>query len=200
MNAVVRWTATAVLLIGGAGLMIEGRGLWDWAAGEASGDELLLVASAAGDMDRAKRAIADGASLEVYSNTGCTPLAFAAGNGDERLVSFLLSHGASVHTPLECGRSALEFATLQGCHAATVRQLLDAGADPDGTNRPIGWNPPLVNAASNGKLDAVRVLLTYGADANPHLRGRCETSPLQAALDTDSADLAALLRRYGAVR
>lgn len=200
MNGLLRWIATVAVLIGGAALMIEGRGLWDWAAGEESGDELLVVAAAAGDLERARRAVADGASVEVYSSTGCTPLAFAASDGDEQLVSFLLSSGASVHTPLQCGRSALEFATVQGCHAGTVRQLLDAGADPDGIMRRSGWRPPIVNAASNGSAEVVELLLSYGAHINPQLHGRSELSPLQAALDARQDDVAALLRRHGAVR
>jgi len=130
MSASMRWIAAGAVLLGGAGLMWQGRGLWDWATGEPRGDELLIVATAIGDVPRAKRALAQGASLDARSSMGCTPLALAASRGHQELVSLLLREGAQVN--VHGGRSPLEFATALSCDPRIVCQLLRAGADPNG--------------------------------------------------------------------
>ena len=198
MSASMRWIAAGAVLLGGAGLMWQGRGLWDWATGAPTGDQLLIVATAMGDVPRARRAIGEGASLDVRCSTGCTPLALAAGRGDRRLVSYLLAEGADVNACFEDpAMTPLLVATVATCDAATIRMLLEAGADPNGSD--CAKYRPLVSAASKGCADAVEVLLNFGADPNLCGTGPNNFTPLQAAAASGNDDVVALLRRCGAV-
>lgn len=200
MKTTLRSTAVVCVLLAGAGLMSQGRALWHWATREPTGDELLVVSAAIGDFDNARRALADGASLDARSMSGAPPLALAATAGDSRLVSFLLAHGADVNTSFEDGRTALLLATAGPGDPRTIRALLEAGADPDGAQATGGACPPLVCAAMRGRLECIEALLAYGADPNLRGSGPNDWSPLEAAVENGRDDVIPLLRRAGAVR
>lgn len=92
--------------------------------------------------------------------------------------------------------TALSEAVLRSDYAV-MREIIATGADPnefdDFRMTPLLW------AIMRGDLDAVRMLLESGAD--PNVRPNPSDSPLWSAEDDfGMADIAALLRTYGAIK
>jgi len=76
-----------------------------------------------------------GAHMSPVTETGATPLHFAAASGDFRAVVVLLAHGAAVDaTEPEWGQTPLMFAAALG-RTKAVTALLEAGADATITAR-----------------------------------------------------------------
>src|SRR5262245_7903981 len=102
------------------------------------------------------------------TGSGRTPLDEATGPSDnrangERMTELLLSAGASPRTVAsQQNESPLERASSSG-NVATVRHLLDAGAEVNAAGRDT---TPLAAAAYQGHLDVATLLLERGADAN----------------------------------
>jgi ankyrin repeat protein len=184
------FTAAAILL-GLVILMAEGDRLWRWAVGYPIGDELLYVASATGDMNGVRQAIRDGASPNALSPGGIPALAIAASAGESAVVAFLLESGADASAQFDDGLTPLSYAACTSCDPATIRLLVEAGADPNAA-RP---SPPLVSAASHGSVEVVQLLLSHGADPEKRGTGPNTWSPLEAALASNHAEIAALIRR-----
>jgi len=182
-------TAAAILLALGI-LMAEGDRLFRLAAGYPIGDELLYVASARGDLDGVRQAIREGASPNALSPTGVPALAIAASAGESAVVAFLLESGADASMRFD-GLTALSYAACTTCDPESIRLLLEAGADPN-VARP---SPPLVTAASKGSVEVVQLLLHFGADPERRGTGENKWSPLEAALASNHAEVAALIRR-----
>jgi len=78
------------------------------------------------------------------------------------LISFLADNGADVNFITIHGRRALDLAAFDG-QVAYTEHLIDLGADVNPLNAEY---LPLIEAARNGHLEAVRVLLAPGADIN----------------------------------
>ena len=76
------------------------------------------------------RLLDKGASLELASKTGNTPLMQAAIFGKEAVAKLLLEMGASADTANKDGWTALMAAAQKG-HEAVVKLLLDKGAAVD---------------------------------------------------------------------
>jgi ankyrin repeat protein len=84
--------------------------------------------------ERAARLLVDsGAELENYAHH-YTPLAYAAYQGNDNIVRFLIQRGARVNADAQLGgtyvNTPLMMAAIQG-HERVVRALLGAGADAD---------------------------------------------------------------------
>jgi ankyrin repeat protein len=123
------------------------------------------LACAMGDLRRVRALVRrnpDAVNATVVEATktmgveGESALGIAARYGHERVVEFLLAHGASAST----GPSPLTGAAEKG-HRLIVKRLLEAGADPNAFG-PQG-HPPLHMASINGKLGIMRLLLARGA-------------------------------------
>lgn len=83
------------------------------------------------------------------------------------LVSWLLEQGADPNEPSKNGWTPLMLAILHDSVEMT-ESLLKSGTDPNRTTQ-SEENPcrsPLAVAISNGRLEAVRLLLAYNADAD----------------------------------
>jgi uncharacterized protein len=80
--------------------------------------------------------------------------------------------------------------------AATVEQLIAAGAAHDTPSRNAMQVQPLHAAVASRNLDAVRVLLLHGADANA--RQQSGYTPLMGAAGSGREDLVDLLLEHGA--
>jgi ankyrin repeat protein len=114
---------------------------------------------------------------------GLTPLHAAARLCDAELLRQLLEAGADVNKTDRWGRTPLYYAVESGCAEAVV-PLIQYGARPSPED--------LVPAAYRGDVALVSLLLHHAPEA---ARG---VGPLHAAAAGCSAEIAALLLRYGA--
>ena len=93
-------------------------------------------------------------------------LSTAARNGDEAIMTALISAGAEVDMGCGCcpgnGRTAMSVACESG-HLACVLILLKAGAN---ITQSTGYKMPIHAAAENNRVDVVRVLLEHGCNPN----------------------------------
>jgi ankyrin repeat protein len=174
--------------------------------------------------------LARGANANASLSMGETPLMQAALVGDVESVRQLLSHRADVDARERShGQTALMWAASAG-HADAVHALLQAGADVHARTTPsrrvvstssrVGVNPPTVYdmegvievgaggytpilfAAQEGRLDAARLLLEAGADANDAAASG-QTALVLAAHSAHTGraqhtEVAALLLEHGA--
>lgn len=123
---------------------------------------------------RAELHLARGAPIDALDEHGRSLLALAARDGHVRAVGWLLARRASVHGG--GGPSPLH-AAIVGRHPSVVVLLLDAGADANAREPPLG--PALHAAALTGQADTVRRLIAAGADV--HAVDEWQTTALHAA-------------------
>ncbi len=137
-----------------------------------STDADLVAAVESGDVAAAAAAIVGGASPDACppGDFGYPVLTTAAGQGSAELVSLLLAAGAAPDPTYPWEWTPLRAAAFHG-RAAVVRQLLQAGVDP---NRPGERESLLMEAvAATGHhpspqaVLAVQALLTAGATVRP---------------------------------
>jgi len=100
---------------------------------------------------------------EEWTESECQPEVLHASRHNEIDVvrGLLLGRADLIHFADQSGNTALHMAAANG-HAAVVRLLLAAGADPEAVNK--DGNTPLHWAASNGKEETVQALLHSSAD------------------------------------
>jgi ankyrin repeat protein len=100
--------------------------------------------------------------VERGANVGgggeAVPLVTSAAAGADKLVEFLLAHGAEVDQKDFNNDTALSSAVVQG-HASTVKILLDHGANPN--QKTVFKNVPLVDASSDSSIR--QMLIQRGA-------------------------------------
>ncbi len=170
---------------------------------------LMLIASVASAAEDGKskfqRAVLSGkhAHVEVMLKSGFnadtlyergeTALMMAATYRLSRITELLLKYGADVNKKNSSGKTALMNACGHGTDyvkksttaadkLATVKILLDAGADVNAQEKTTYWTP-LIYAASDGKntnIETIELLVNSGADAN-HKGRYGETALIKAA-------------------
>jgi ankyrin repeat protein len=124
----------------------------------------IIVASAIGDLRRVRTLVRKDARAidarvgkdKTIGGEGETPLAIAARYGRGKIVEFLLAKGADAAAM----PSVLPAAVHKG-DRATVKQLIDAGADPNAFG--LHGHAALHIAAVYGKIQMIRLLLAHGA-------------------------------------
>ena len=118
-----------------------------------------------------ERLIEAGARPNCQTNTSRTPLNSAASTGNAAIIRMLLAAGAQVN-PVPGDEEIRELPPLywaiDGSHAPVVRELLEAGADPNYEIMPGHPITPLVRAVSYSQTAAQRrsiprLLLRAGA-------------------------------------
>jgi ankyrin repeat protein len=121
---------------------------------------LLMHAAAIGSADAVKLLLDSGADVKLQNPLGSTALNLAAGQPEK--AALLIAKGADVNAATKMGRAPLLIAAhCDGC-SATVKLLLDKGANVktrDGRN-----HTPVVEAAQVNDLDSVKILLAAGAE------------------------------------
>ncbi len=147
----------------------------------------LCLAARLGQADAVRALLAAGASLGTPSRSGKTPLYYAAATGQEEVFSLLLAAGASRNSVAKNGATLLH-AAAQGGSAAILSQLLES--NPQELNaRQHNGDTPLMTALQHNQLDAIRLLLEYGA--NPLLRDRRRRECSQLARSAEARNLLA---------
>jgi len=92
---------------------------------------------------------------------GLTPLQWAASCGHPKTVRVLLDHNADINGQNWAGQTPLSLGVEAKASAATLRLLLERGADP---NLPRRGPTPLQLAQKNRRPDLVALLLRAGAE------------------------------------
>lgn len=170
----------------------------------------LQLAAVNGDAGIARLLIDAGADVNATLPEGETVLMTAARTGRPELLTLLLDRGARIDAREQWyGETALIWAASEN-HGAAARILIARGADPNGrsaaheiTRRrtgqsvlPLGSWTPLMYAARQNALDAIRALAESGADLN--LTDPDGATALVLAIINANYDAAALLLEKGA--
>ena len=136
-----------------------------------------------GDLETTNVLLVAGATVEALTRVGrYTPLHLASSRGHASVVSRLLDAGSKPNATTETGVQPLHLAAQAG-DAATVTALLGHGANVHARDETHG-RTPLVFAASQHRLDAVKILLAKGAD--PRLMTKVIDYRERAAADNDA--------------
>lgn len=141
--------------------------------------------------------LAYGSDIDERTAQGLTPLALAARRGQIEAVDHLLTHNAAL-TPTDNVRGFTPLhEAAEHQHAAVLRRLLRAGADPDARNQ---WRQtPLWQAAWQAWHDntqIARLLVAFGAEIDlPDDKGH---TPLHMAARSGHTPLVAYLLDQGA--
>jgi len=125
----------------------------------------LLGAARANDTAMARQLINSGSPVDgasVGHSRSYTPLQWAARYGSAELTRLLLAHGAPVDQRDFNGDRALLWAADEG-QVEVIGLLIDAGAAVQTLADPY-YKTPLMLAAGGGHANAVRALLSAGAD------------------------------------
>ena len=154
----------------------------------------LLYASMYGDIDRMKRALAEGADLNKKGGVlEETPLMAAARNGYVAAVRLLFKHGAEPNAKVE-RRPVLFHAVEHGKSLEVFEAFREAGAD---IRAKYYDETLLIAAASGGSLPIVKRLVELGADIQ-HRDKNFDKTALDAAKGWKNKEVVAYLRSLGA--
>jgi ankyrin repeat protein len=133
-------------------------------ASEADGTTALHWAVRNDDAKLVDQLIRAGANVKAENRFGVTPIALACENGSATVVERLLKAGVSANTTGPLGETALHLCARTGRPEA-VRVLLTNGARIDTIENWRGQTP-LMWAAAEGNVDAMKMLIEAGADVN----------------------------------
>ena len=150
----------------------------------AGNDDVALVEAAEkGDALAVRTLLTKGADVNAPSPDGTTALHWAVHNDELDMANALVRAGANAGVANRYGATPLLLACTNG-NASIVETLLRAGANPDAFS---AGETALMTAARTGSVDAVRVLLDYGADTHLKESLRGQTALMAAAAETHGA-------------
>ena len=149
------------------------------------GTTALLAASATGNVEMVRTLLDAKASLEQKDHASVTPLLAAIANDYINVARLLVDAGADVNADCHNG-SALQVTAAKG-DEEMLRLLLGKGARTE----PKSGQSPLMLAAANSHLEAVRILVQAGADVN--VRDGNGVSPLLVASVNGQTDMVKVL-------
>lgn len=134
---------------------------WTVSGGAVAGVyEDILVAARENRTEVVMDLLSRGMDPNTSDAAGTTLLMFAAGNGNQELLEFLLKSRANILKQNKYGDTAVGVAALNG-HLSIVRRLVGAGGDAGSP----GWSA-LHYAAFNGHTEIVRFLVANHAALN----------------------------------
>jgi ankyrin repeat protein len=170
-------------------------------------EQALVDAATADDVDAVRRLLGSGVSADArgaqkHMTWEHTALMFAAERGHADVVHELLAAGANVAAANVGnkvdgggGSQALHFAAAGG-YIDVITLLLDAGADPNVHGR--YGRTPLTEAIFTGHADAVRLLLSRGANVKLKAKRKDYEAPAFAAASTRNVEVLRIILAAGA--
>ena len=136
-------------------------------------------------------------NVDVKATTGNGTSLLMAAADDAAKTTLLLSRGADATYRAPSGYDALTVAASYRGSAAAMTALLDAGATADPPEAVKARHSPLLFASMSGDIDAVALLLSRGARANPR-PNPSGNSPISEAITFGRADVVRALIGAGA--
>jgi ankyrin repeat protein len=125
----------------------------------------LMQAVLYGDAESVRFLLDNGADPNIRNNVGATALMWAV--GDHEKTRLLIDHGADVNARSDEGRTPLLIAAGRLGSSATVKLLLDRGANvSDKSPAPQGGMTPVAEASRCDDDVVLRMLVERGADVN----------------------------------
>ena len=129
------------------------------------GSTPLMYAALYGNADSMKRLLAAGADPNAKNDSGATALMWAV--YDLEKTRLLVDHGADVNARSDNARTPLMIAATRYGSRPVLQLLLDHGANPSAQASGLfGMMTPLSEAAYASDVDAMRTLISHGADVN----------------------------------
>ena len=128
-----------------------------------SKEKALVEACKKGDLAGIEKALLRGASANITTTGGFTPLMLAAMNGHTEAVRLLIRSGASPNFRQKDGSSPIHDAIFGG-DLEMMKLLLKAGADPSLVDG--GGYAPIILAAARPETDCLEVLLDREVDVD----------------------------------
>lgn len=159
-------------------------------ARDAKGATALMYCALYSEVECVDLLLKKGADPNASSDLGVTPLMWSA--GDLGKVRALVAHGAKVNAQSNSGVTALSVAAASPGNLATVRLLLDKGADPKVVDKDGAG--PLWLACARGDDDIVEELLQRGASPNEKQVRLTETALMWASKLNKPRSVHALLK------
>lgn len=153
-------------------------------------DFALLEASLHGDVQGIKKAIKDGANVNIQDAEGFTPLNRSAKLSYYHLVYYFVELGADVTIPNDENITPLHYG-VEYNNIKIVKLLLENGADIDArdkiTESPLHW------AGWTGNYEAAKLLLKHGA--NPYAKNNTGVTPIDLTIRQEHKKLEKLFKR-----
>ncbi|MBI3862428.1 MAG: ankyrin repeat domain-containing protein [Planctomycetia bacterium] len=147
---------------------------------DSDGNTPLILAALYSKPDVVEFLLKKGADANAANRAGATALIRAA--TDPAKARLLLDAGAKAQVRTELGNTPLILAARRHGNSATVKRLLERGADASATN--VFGIGALHTAAASGDLDSVRLLMEHGADVNAYPELKVPTHELAAGMRT----------------
>ncbi|RSM06849.1 hypothetical protein CEP52_005526 [Fusarium oligoseptatum] len=194
-------------------------------ARDKEGRQALMLAVEGGHLQCVKLLLDHGADVDAEIRYGSTALIEATINGDQAMVELLLSHGAKINTgphdhSRDTSRPALAYA-VEGGHLGIIQLLISKGAkiyDSDNnalslaihgadeaiirllleTCERIPSDCGLSNAAGDGRIAIVQLLLQRGAKVDAWVKHLDDGPALVAAAENGHVEIVQLLLENGA--
>ncbi|CAH3150822.1 unnamed protein product [Porites lobata] len=127
--------------------------------------EGLFLSAANGYTDILMFFIENGADINACTaDHNCTPLMLAIENGHTNTVNVLIQYGANVALTDDSGFTALHYACIDHGSLEVLRYLFENGADVNACSN--DKLTPLMIAAEKGHINALTLLIKFGADAD----------------------------------
>jgi len=152
----------------------------------------LQYAALYGSTEALRILLESGADTEAAGQQGATALLYAASDLPKTML--LVAKGARVNAAAKDGTTPLMVATSVVGNTATVKYLLDHGADVKAAT--VFGSTALISASQLGDSEMVRLLLAKGADS--HVVDRAGFNPLLAIYNVPDRTAVQLLLQAGA--